>query len=329
MGWNKNLTNYKNYLYRRGEMIMAFFAIQVRTGQELKAKEMIKYLLKDTSVKETCLVKSIYALETYTEYVNDKNKAEFDISNKINRKDVFTKLQLDSMNEGLTNLKKQYQSMKQYTDEKSIECKNLIKQKIKQLTNGINEMMKKSKKLKALFSGYLLIELKTSSNFLPDNLWHLIHKCPVVVAIPSKYNIPAEEINSLFEKTETEPQIEVQFEEVLEYTEVIKKQKELVHEANITEDNQKEKEYLQQADELNRNIVSEINELKGSGNTTTDRVKAFIKNKKETVSMPVSLFYKLYKEFKDKEVLSQLSSIDFINRLQQLIRDKPNKVVLE
>ena len=308
---------------------MAFFAIQVRTGQELKAKEMIKYLLKDTNVKETCLVKSIYALETYTEYVNDKKKAEFDVSKKINRKDVFTKLQLDSMNEGLKNLKKQYQSMKEYTDEKSIEYINSIKQKIRQLTNGINEIMKKSKKLKALFSGYILIELKINSDFLPENLWHLIHKCPIVVSIPSKYNIPAEEINSLFEKTETEPQIEVQFEEVLEYTEVIKKQKELVHKANTTEDNQKEKKYLQQADELNRNIVSEINELKGSHNTTMDRVKAFIKNKKETVSMPVSLFYELYKEFIDEEILSQLSAIDFIYRLHQLIRGRPNKVVLE
>src|SRR5690625_4412340 len=113
MGWNKSLMNYKNYLDRRGEMVMAFFAIQVRTGQELKAKEMIKYLLKDSNVRETCLVKSIYALETYTEYVNDKKKAEFDVSRKINRKNVFNKLQQDSMNKELKNVKKQYQSMKE------------------------------------------------------------------------------------------------------------------------------------------------------------------------------------------------------------------------
>ncbi len=308
---------------------MAFFAVQVRTGQELKAKEMIKYLLKSTNLEEANLVKSIYALETYTEYVNSQDKSKLNLS-KITEKDILTKLQLDFMNEGVSNLTKQYEAVEKYTDDNYVKFKQSIKEKIKKLKNNIDEIRNKSKKLKALFPGYILIELKTNSDYLPDSIWHLIHKCPVVVCIPNKYNIPAEEIYKFFEKAETVPEIEVQFEEVLEYKEVIRKQKDLVHVANTTKDIQKEKEYLQRVEELDRDVVSEVNKLKESSNAMVDRIKAFIKNKKECVIMPVSLFYELYKEFKGKEILPQITSIEFISRLQQIIRSRSDKkMVLE
>ncbi|WHI59710.1 hypothetical protein PYH69_13495 [Mammaliicoccus lentus] len=47
---------------------MTYFALQVKTGQELKAKEMIKLLLKKSKDKSSQLIKAIYAKETYTQY---------------------------------------------------------------------------------------------------------------------------------------------------------------------------------------------------------------------------------------------------------------------
>src|SRR5699024_3459317 len=123
---------------------------------------------------------------------NDKRERPevSDISNK----DVFTSLMKDTLQEGLSNLKKQYEGIKDYIDKDTIKVKNVLKSNIEKVTDLIEAIKAKNKKLKAMLPGYILIELKMNSDYLPDELWHLIKACPLVVSIPSKYNIPAEEM---------------------------------------------------------------------------------------------------------------------------------------
>lgn len=308
---------------------MAFFAVQVRTGKELQAKEMINYLLKNEGCKESSLVKKIYALQQCTAYVCDDNNNK-EIPKKVNETDVYNKLVADSVVDRLGNLKKQYETLKNRTDKESTRNKNVIKEKISELENDVHKIKKQSKTIKSVIPGYIIIELNVDSDYLPDQLWHLINKCPLVQAIPNRYCIPPEEIKGMFEESVTETQIEIQFEEVLEYKETIKQQKELVHKANKTKDRQKEKEYLKQADDLDKNIVSEVNKMKKTSNAIIDKIKAFIKNKKQTVSMPVSLFHNIYKEYKGKKTLPRILPNDFIHRIKRLIKIRlKNPVVLE
>ena len=47
---------------------MAFFVVQVRTGAEIEAKEMLKTVLLRSG---DSMVKAIYAMETFTEIIRD------------------------------------------------------------------------------------------------------------------------------------------------------------------------------------------------------------------------------------------------------------------
>ncbi|WP_040980387.1 MULTISPECIES: hypothetical protein [Oceanobacillus] len=301
---------------------MTFFAVQVKTGHEIKAKEMILHVFKKTNCHEASLLRAVYALESYTEYVSHREiNPDIDFPN-LDKKDISASLYLDGLKESLSNLKKQYEKLKSYKDFESKKMKKELYEKITKLVNHINTIRKDSKKIKAALPGYILLELKADLLYLPNTLWQLIKYCPAVIAIPSKYSIPKEEMNQFFEIT-IEPEIEIEFEVVKDYKEIIKKKKELVHAANKTDDKEKEKSFLKEFDNLEQDIVSEVNKLKES--TVIEKIRAFIKNKKETISLPVSLFKKIYPR-SDKMPSPPLSST-FVDRLKLLIFSK--KVALE
>jgi len=304
---------------------MSYFVVEVRTGKEIQAKEMIKHLLKKSTSEETNLIHAVHALHNCTTYL----KSNADQSTQLDEEDSYNQIVAESIVNLLGNLKKQYEEIKGRTDGKSSQEKVGIKEEISKLEKELRELRKDSKKMKAILPGYILIELKTDIDYLPTALWNLIKECPLVRSIPSRFSIPEEELTWLFDSETTEAQVEVQFETVMEEDEIEKRESELLHKANTASDLQEEKKYLEKSENVKNNLVSEINELKDSSNSMMTRVKAFIKNKKETISMPVSLFFELYNECKEKVVLLTISSTDFLSRLRRLLKAHGDMVALE
>lgn len=301
---------------------MAYFAVVTRTGKELQAKEMIEHLLKHSAHEESRLVKAIYTLQTCTTYVQEN------VNNPpVEEDDTYNQLVSESIVSLLGNLRKQYDAIKDKTDEKSMNDKASIKEEISKLNAELKELRNESRKLKALLPGYIIIELHTECEYIPNNLWNLIMECPLVQAIPSRFSIPEEEMTAMFDSAVTESNIEIKFQSIMDDKEIMKSQTDLLHKANSTKDRTKEKKYLEQMDRLEENLVAKVNKLKKSSSATIDRIKAFIRNKKETVTMPVFLYLNLYHEYRQKSVLLTITPEDFLNRLLRLLSS--HKVKLE
>ena len=75
------------------------------------------------------------------------------------------------------------------------------------------------------------MELNVNFHYFPDNLWHLVKSVPNVTGIPSKYNIPQEEVDAFFQQVDVTPEVELQFEELLLSEEVVEARNELLHAA--------------------------------------------------------------------------------------------------
>ncbi|WP_193065503.1 transcription termination/antitermination NusG family protein [Oceanobacillus oncorhynchi] len=299
---------------------MTYFALQVKTGQELKAKEMIKLLLKKSKEKSSHLIKAIYAKETYTQYFDCNEKKKLNLSpEQVTENDIFNSLHLDSLKEGLSNVKKQFDSIKKYEDETSNKMKLDLKKKMDHLTGQIDTIRSTAKNLKAAFPGYILIELRTETLYLPNELWQLLNQCPFVASIPSKHNIPAEEIDYFFStNAKTEPDIEIQFEEAVDYDEVMNQKQELLHRANTTDNQNEEHQMLDEMDELDSDFVSEVNSV--SSHPMMEKLVAFIKNKRKTVKLSLSLLKEIYRTVTNN-MLSPVSSRSFLNQLKSFTQN--------
>ncbi len=243
----------------------------------------------------------------------------------MTKNDIFNSLHLDSLREGLSNIKKQFESLKKYEDETSSKMKLDLKEKIEHLTGQIDMVRSTAKNLKAAFPGYILIELRTESLYLPNELWQLLNQCPFVASIPSKHNIPAEEIDYFFStNAKTEPEIEIQFEETIDYGEVMNQKQELLHRANTTHDQNEKKQVLDEMDELDSDFVTEVNSV--SSHPMIDKLVAFIKNKRKTVKMSLSILKEIYRTVTNN-MLQPVSSNSFLNQLKSFAQNP--KVALE
>lgn len=277
---------------------------------------MIEHVLNNSTHEEARLVKAIYTLQTCTTYIKD------DVNNPSNVEEdnTYNQLVSDSIVSLLGNLRKQYDAIKEKTDEKSMNNKVSLKGEINKLNAELKELRKESKKLKALLPGYIIIELNTDCEYIPNNLWNLIMECPLVQSIPSRFSIPEEEMTGMFNHAATESQIEIKFETTMVEKEVTINKDDLLHKANSTKNRTKEKKYLEEMEKPKESLVSEINKLKESSSPFMDRIQALIRNKKETVSMPVSFFCDIYHEYQHKSVLLTINPEDFLKRLMRLLK---------
>ncbi|GAB3051197.1 transcription termination/antitermination NusG family protein [Virgibacillus ainsalahensis] len=291
---------------------MSFFAVQVVSGSEIAVKEMLgKHLMRSGDNE----IKSIYALETYTQTANELDFSE------LTEADITSYLNVQRLQTNLSNLRFAYDQMQGNEDTGSLNMIVEYRQQIKDLTTKLKNLRNKSKKIESVLKGYILIELDSNFHYLPKHLWHLIKSIPKVTGFPSRMNIPQHEIDTFFEETEMSAEVELQFNEILSYEKHVQMQNDLLQQANQSNKLEEEKVLVHSIDDMNTDVTAEINTLKQTHDSMIDCVKAFIKNKRETVTMPVILFQKLYHEVLDNNILpDQLSSpMDLIQRLKLLL----------
>src|SRR5699024_3175197 len=198
----------------------AFFAVQVRTGQEIKAKEMLKYVLEQKGVS---IVKEIFANETHTKFVKN-DTLEVSECRNVTEEDIQNHLRKERINNSINNRRQQLEVIESQTNEASEILKEAYRKEISKLQREVHEIREDSKVLKSVLSGYILIELHTNSVYLPNELWHMIKSVPVVTNILSTTPIPEEEIEFFFDKleTSTDPEVVMDFDKA-EAEEVIDK----------------------------------------------------------------------------------------------------------
>ena len=292
---------------------MSFFAVQVRTGSEIAVKKMLKDVLNQSG-DDT--VTSIYALETYTQTTHP-----LDIS-ELSAADLTNHLYVQRLQENLSNLRFAYDQMQGYEDAGSLDLIGEYQHQIKDLTTKLKGLRNTCKKIDSVLKGYVLIELDNNFHYLPKHLWHIIKSIPKVTGFPSRMNIPQHEINAFFEEVEMSAEVELKFNEVLSYDEHVQVQSELLHQANQTNNQQEGETIVNRIDDMNTDVVAEVNAMKQTQHPMIQRVKAFIKNKRKTVSLPVCLFRQMYHDDKDDGLLPAKlkSSSDFIHRLWRWLR---------
>ncbi|MFC5591711.1 transcription termination/antitermination NusG family protein [Sporosarcina soli] len=309
---------------------MAFFVIQVRTGAEIEAKEMLKNVLLRSG---DLMVKAIYAMETFTEIIREDNTS-IDLS-ALNTGDITDHLYVKRIQAGLNNLRTAYDNLKVYKDVNSLALLDSYKESILNLAKELRGARKETKKISSVLSGYILIELNMNFHYFPDNLWHLVKSVPKVTGIPSKYNIPQEEVEVFFQQVDVTPEVEMQFEELLMNEEVTVAKNELLHAANDVVGTPEEKELLEQLDTLDTPIVNSIEEIKNSVNSSNplkrmvERCKAFVMKKRQTVVVPNALFLNLFPEIELQYPLPTPSTRDFLKRLNAILCPRDKVVSLE
>lgn len=302
----------------------SMFAIQVKTGSETKAKEMLKYVLESANYD---LVKGIYANETHTKVISENDHEnsflldDFDIVEE----DIQSHLQKESLRNAITNKRHQLEALERYSGSDYEKLKNYYKQEINQLEKELKEIRNNSKEVASVLCGYILVELKWNSLYLPDELYHLINQVPLVQSVLGFDPIPQEEVEFFFSNI-IEENIEIVFEEELTYEEIKEKQERLLIMLNDKEDtNDEKKETIkEELDNLHINVVEKIKNFLENNetqpNSLLSKVKAFVKRGRKRVSMPLKLFKSLLSEDEVKRGEVKLSERDFIDRFSRLIK---------
>lgn len=318
----------------------SFFVVQVHTGYEIEAKEMLKVVLNKTNNTN---VKAIYAMETFTEVV--KNNDDFlNLSNfDLDEESISEHLHVRRIQAGLTNLRNACEGLKSHNGEDSLTLLQSYQENIRSLSKQLREVRKNSKKISSLLNGYILIELTNDVYTLPNDLWHLIKSVPKIVGFPSKNNVPQEEIEYFFQKVDITPQVELEFDEILAYEEIEMIQSELLDEANESSVSESGIKLIDEMDELNQSLESEINEIIEDSNIHKDNksvspigrtlvsIKAYVQRKREKVKMSMPLFRLLYPDHpKINNMENALSRTNFLKRLKSFVNSfNDSEVLLE
>jgi len=309
---------------------MTFFVVQVRSGAEIEVKEMLNSVLNRAG---DSMVKAIYAMETFTEIIRD-NTTTVDLS-ELNTNDISEHLYVKRIQAGLNNLRIACDKLKEYKDANSLVLLDTYKDNIRELSKELREVRKNTKKISSVISGYILVELNVDFYYFPDNLWHLVKSVPNVTGIPSKYNVPQEEIDAFFQQVDITPEVEIQFEELLSSEVALEVRNEILHEANNVVGTLEEKALLEQIDVVSTKVVESINEMKkdiGSTNpmmSIVERCKAFIRRKRQTVVMPKDIFLTLYNDIEVHSFFPAQSSFEFLNRFRSILCRHDKMVSLE
>lgn len=285
------------------------FAMQVRTGYEIKAKEMLKHVLlktNDTSVKK------IYALERKT--FLDPATVDSDV---ISNEDISNYLVKEQLNSSIANKRLQLGTIARYENDEFNTLKNNYKKEINQMQKDVSSLRKKTK-IYSVLHGYILIELKSTVKYLPDFLLNIIKGVPLILKVLSVNPIPTDEINKFFEKIKDVlvPHTEIKIDNEIE-TEIRNK---------IKSKEMTPKEKVKQIIELEERRLSIVEKMKSILQNKKDKpttsilqkINLFIKRKRATVSMPSNLLKQLYTNDELKFISERITSKDFLFRLERL-----------
>lgn len=294
---------------------MSFFAIQVKSGQEIDAKEMLKSVF--TKVKES-QVNGIYALETVTQIV-DKDSKTGELSGYLNEDDVKNHLQIKRIRENLSNLRAAYAGIDQ--EDGSAETNQMresYREEIALQSKKLKNIGGRSKKIQGVLKGYILLELKEDLFELPKKVWHLIKSIPKVTGIVSPYSLPDEEIEQFFEHISLAPTIEVYSSEEVKQDE---NDCDRLHEENIEVADQK----MDKDDKREASIAEQLEELKelADGDSPIqsmfEKCHSFIRRKREVLSMPIPLLRQVYKRH-NVEFEKEIRDTEFIQKFMCMLR---------
>ncbi|OEC01253.1 hypothetical protein GY31_13160 [Lysinibacillus sphaericus] len=308
----------------------SFFVVQVKTGAEVETKEMLKIVLDRLNNEE---VKAIYAMETYTEVMKElptdnnlEGMGEYPISEFLHIKRIQT---------FITNLRISCEKIKENMTNDSLLLLEDYQKQIKSLRKILQGTRKKSAKIRSLLKGYVLVETVWNYKTLPSSLWHVIKSVPKVIGIPSKFNVPSDEINHFFENLDMTPQVEMEFDSfIASVAEIEKVKNELLHEANQVFGTERAKELYEQMEILDSNLETELTQIfdnhhddflseqdghgKDMFKTMLSSIKVSVQRLKEKVSIPLPLFHLLYPRHKLPNDTSFTRS-DFLERVKTLI----------
>lgn len=304
----------------KGEREMgSVFAVQVTTGLEIKAKEMLELVIQKAN--ET-LIKGIYALETHTNIISKKTQGS-EVEKGITQKELSDHLERQELRARITNKRRQLDSIERYNTDKYIQLKQEYRTRINELEARFNEIGKSSKKIHSVMSGYILIELTQNSTYLPNQLWHLINSVPIVNKILSVNPIPEEELEWFATCLEEalEPQVEVMLNTELEYEEEVEQESDILRQINNKETKKCEEVHLlDKLNEVKLSVVEKVRKLveERKCNPFLDRVKCFVRRNTEIIIMPLHYLEKLYTEEELQFIGERISAKDFLKRLKRM-----------
>ncbi|MCM3638284.1 hypothetical protein M3152_11155 [Sporosarcina luteola] len=309
---------------------MAYFVVQVRSGKEIEVKEMLKAALHRTG---DSMVKAIYAMETFTEIV--RNEIDMCDLSALKTEDISDHLYVKRIQADLSNLRAACDSLKVYEDANSLKLLNSYKENIRELSTELREARKGTRKISSVLSGYILVELNVNFHYFPDNIWHLVKSIPNVAGIPSKYNIPQEEVDAFFTQVDVTPEVEMQLDELLSNEEIKDMKNELLHEANKAMGTVEEGQLLESIDSLETTLNESVTKVKATVDPSNpikslvERCKALVRRKRQSVILPSTLFLGLYNEIEIQNLFPATNSDDFLHRLKDWIDRHSSEVKME
>lgn len=271
-------------LKHEGGLEMSFFAVQVKSGQEIEAKEMLKAVFSKLKSIE---VKAIYALESFT-HVVQQGKAADKLSECLDDNDILEYLQAKRVRENLRNLRTAYAEMPEGHGEMTM-MQESYEQEMKEQTKSLKEN-KPSKRLSVVLKGYILLELTEDVFELPRTIWQAVMSVSKVSSILSPYCIPEEEVEQFFETIDLTPSVEI----------------------NVDQDNSDDVISDEKRDECVHSVQqSPIAHW-------MEKCRLFISRKKKKVSIPLPLFHYFLEN--KAEMVDETELPSFIQRIMRSVR---------
>ncbi|MEB6549296.1 hypothetical protein MXL46_09335 [Heyndrickxia sporothermodurans] len=280
----------------------SFFVLQVHTGFEIEAKEMLQSVLARTNNKT---VKCIYAMEK-VESVYPTNEGLGELC-ELDRDEISEHLHAKRLQAGLSNLRHACDAMKRYEDADTLALLDSYRENIRALTKQLKELRKGSKRIGSVLNGYILIETHEYISRFPSDLLHIVYSVPKIIGLPSKSNVPQEEVESFFTQIDITSEIELELDEFSDNEEVEQVKQELIEQANEVIGTPKEKWLLNRLDDYRKPIEREIDEIlseydqrqkkKQTSNPIHLKIQSIIVNdrqRKKRIRMPLSLFEIVY-----------------------------------
>ncbi|RKJ17219.1 hypothetical protein D7X33_46935, partial [Butyricicoccus sp. 1XD8-22] len=209
------------------------------------------------------LVKSIYALETHTEFIREDSKG-VDTAATVSEEDITEHLTKERYRSCITNRRLQLQVIERYNSPEYEDIKREYKKEINELENKVAKLKGATKSIHSVMSGYLLIELKNKATYLPDYLWHLIKSVPLVSKILSTTPIPEEEMNYFVSNLDEVlvPETEINFGKELNFEEIEETQSEILEEVNKKgTSKEKQEALLNKIDDMKLSVVDKAREI--------------------------------------------------------------------
>lgn len=297
----------------------SIYAIQVRSGFEIKAKEMLEYVLKKANEKR---VLNIYALHTKTKIISQNSEnAHTDTDSESSINNHFLKRQYAL---SIANKREQLKAIERYRSPEYEQIKKQYRKQISELTRKLALLKKEDNtQIRTVLKGYILIELKDTITYLPNQLWQLIKSVPHISRILSRHPIPEEEIANFWANLDDElsTEVEIYFDEVMEEEEIVKEETKLLKQINDRKTNRHiQKELLRKINELRKSFTDKVRSiLQAKPNPFSTKIKTFNKRKREVVAMPLKCLKLLYTENEMKTIRQGIDSYDFLNRLKKLV----------